>query len=234
MRSFATPSTSRRTAINARNPLNPHNAFNSPINPPSTQQRRVTGTGGGISGASDINSRPSGIEQRPPFSIGPGENRGVICAVCDSNSVDRSVGLAFVNIPIAEAVLTTVTDTQYYPRTIHKIQMMEASRILMQSTPASTAQSGLALRPHIEEELQGVPIVETAKTDWSAGDGMHDIQRVAFTEDLPCLEFASEDNFHMLCAFSAVGSEHLSFFFGEYRFLLTRAGDEIYQRRLWV
>lgn len=144
------------------------------------------------------------MEQRPPFSIGPGENRGVICAVCDSNSVDRTVGLAFVNVPIAEAVLTTVADTQYYPRTIHKIQMMEASRILMQSTPESAKQSGLALRPYIEEELPGVPIVETSKADWSSSDGMKDIRRVAFTEDLPCLELAAEDNFLMLCSFSAV------------------------------
>ncbi|CAK7214716.1 MutS protein msh4 [Sporothrix bragantina] len=103
--------------------------------------------------------------------------------------VERSMGMAFVNIPIAEAVLTTVTDTQFYPRTIHKIQMMEASRILMQATPESAAQSGLALRPRIEEELLGVPIYETAKSGW---------------EDLPCLEFAAADNNHMLSAFSAV------------------------------
>ncbi|CAK7219798.1 MutS protein msh4 [Sporothrix curviconia] len=202
-RTFATPSSSRWTPINAGGSLNPPNAFK----PPGAQWRRsggaAGGSGSGIAGPPGINSRPSGIEQRPPFSIGPGESRGVICAVCASNSVERSMGLAFVNIPIAEAVLTTVTDTQFYPRTIHKIQMMEASRILMQSTPESAVQSGLALRPHIEEELVGVPIIETAKLDWSAGQGMRDIQRVAFEEDLPCLEFAATDNNHMLSAFSA-------------------------------
>ncbi|CAK7267954.1 MutS protein msh4 [Sporothrix epigloea] len=82
--------------------------------------------------------------------------------------------------------------------------MMEASRILLQSTPESAAHSGLAVRPHIEEELPGVPILETTKANWSAGQGMQDLQRVAFKEDLPCLEFAATDNNHMLCAFSAV------------------------------
>ncbi|CAK7206356.1 MutS protein msh4 [Sporothrix eucalyptigena] len=186
-----------------RTPLDPVSVFN----PPGAQPHRGRGNDGsigiGVAGPSAINNRPSGIEQRPPFSIGLGDTRGVICAVCASDNVDRSVGLAFVNIPIAEAVITTVMDTQFYPRSIQKIQMMEASCILMQSIPESAAQSGLALRPHIEEELVGVPIVETAKANWSAGDGMHDIQRVAFKEDLPCLEFAAIDNNYMLCAFSA-------------------------------
>ncbi|CAK7274177.1 MutS protein msh4 [Sporothrix epigloea] len=155
-------------------------------------------------GPSGFNSRPSGIEQRPPFSIGRGENRGVVCAVYASKSVDRSIGLTFINVPIAEAVLTTITDTQFYPQTIHKIQMMEASRILLQSTSESAAHSGLAIRPHIEEELPGVPVLETAKANWSAEQGMQDLQRVAFKEDLPCLEFAATDNEHILCAFSAV------------------------------
>lgn len=114
------------------------------------------------------------------------------------------MGLAFINVPIAEAVLTTITDTQFYPQTIHKIQMMEASCILLQSTPESAAHSGLAVRPHIEEDLPGVPILETAKVNWSAAQGMQDLQRVAFKEDLPCLEFAATDNNHMLGAFSAV------------------------------
>lgn len=176
---LTTPKTSRWNAVNV--PL----------------QRRGTTSG--------INSRPSGIE-RPPFSIGPGESRGVICAVCHSNNVDRTVGLAFVNIPIAEAVLTTVADTQLYPQAIHKIQMMEASRVLMQPTPPSLAQSALSLRQHIGEELPCVPIVETPKSDWSEHVGMQCIRRVAFAADLPHLEFAVRDNSHALCAFAAVSS----------------------------
>ena len=205
VRTIAAPASSRWTSVNAGGRLSTPNVGN---------HRGIHGyrgngagysTASGIAGPSGINSRPSGLEQRPPFSIGPGESRGVICAVCASNNVERSLGLAFVNIPIAEAVLTTVADTQLYPRTIHKIQMMEASRIVMQPTPESEARSGLALRPHIEEELPGVPIIETAKACWSAAQGMQDIQRVAFTEELPGLEFAATDNRHMLSAFSAVG-----------------------------
>ncbi|ERS99658.1 hypothetical protein HMPREF1624_03020 [Sporothrix schenckii ATCC 58251] len=199
VRSFTTPTSSRWAAINTQNALNPPSAYN----PPSTLQRRSTGSGVGSGRASGTISRPSGTDQRPPFPIGPDENRGVVCAVCDSNNVNRTVGLAFVNVPIAEAVLTNVADTQCYQGTIHKIQMMEVSRILMQPTPASSVQSGLALRPHIEEELRGLPIVERAKPDWSADDGMLALQRVAFTEDLPSLEVAVKDNFHLLCAFSA-------------------------------
>ncbi|KIH91946.1 hypothetical protein SPBR_01258 [Sporothrix brasiliensis 5110] len=199
VRSFTTPTSSRWAAINTRNALNPPSAYN----PPSTLQGRGTGSGVGSGRASGTISRPGGTDQRPPFPIGPDENRGVVCAVCDSNNVNRAVGLAFVNVPIAEAVLTTVADTQYYQGTIHKIQMMEVSRILMQPTQASSVQSGLALRPHIEEELRGLPIVERAKPAWSADDGMLALQRVAFTEDLPSLEVAVKDNFHLLCAFSA-------------------------------
>ena len=175
-----------------------------PINgtqPRSTQLRR-TGTGTGDASGVNNNSRPSGIE-RPPFSIGPGESRGVVCAVCYSNSVERAVGLAFVNIPIAEAVLTSLTDTQFYPRTIHKIQMMEASRILMPPTPAAAVQSGLALQPHLKEEMHSVPIIELPRHDWSEGDGIAYIRQIAFAADLPCIEFAVRDNHYALCAFSA-------------------------------
>ncbi|CAK7567089.1 MAG: MutS protein msh4 [Sporothrix epigloea] len=117
-----------------------------------------------------------------------------------SPSVEEKIEESFV--PSAPPIVWT--DTQFYPQTIHKIQMMEASCILLQSTPESAAHSGLAVRPHIEEDLPGVPILETAKVNWSAAQGMQDLQRVAFKEDLPCLEFAATDNNHMLGAFSAV------------------------------
>lgn len=156
-------------------------------------------------GVSEGQSKGGGT-QRPPFSIGPQENRGVICAVCDSHNVGRSVGLAFINIPIAEAVITDVSDTQFYPKTVHKIQMMEASTILMPTTASSD--SGMALRPHIEEEMRGVPVIQTPKTDWSNTEGMRRIQQVAFKSDLPSIEFALEESFYAICAFSAVRSHH--------------------------
>ncbi|EFW99922.1 DNA mismatch repair protein [Grosmannia clavigera kw1407] len=151
-------------------------------------------------GASEGQSKSVGT-QRPPFSIGPQENRGVICAVCDSHNLGRSIGLAFINIPIAEAVITDVSDTQFYPKTVHKIQMMEASTILM---PVITSTDpGLALRSHIDEEMRGIPIVHTPKTDWSKAAGLKCIQDVAFKLDLPAIEFALEESYYAVCAFSA-------------------------------
>ncbi|OAA61760.1 DNA mismatch repair protein MutS, C-terminal domain protein [Niveomyces insectorum RCEF 264] len=170
-------------------------SFATPIGTRSRSAQRRTAPSGLTAGA-------SGIQQQPVFSMGPGESRGVVCAVCASNDVSREVGLAFINVPIAEAVLTAVSDTQFYPKTIHKIQMMEAARILMPPSPPAP-HSGLELRSHVEDELPGVPIVEMAKADWSESDGMQAIRTVAAKADLPALEFAIHDNYYAVCALSA-------------------------------
>lgn len=59
----------------------------------------------------------AGTIQRPrtPGSvIGGGESQQIICAVNEGRGVSPTVGLAFINVSTGEAVLSQISDNQFY------------------------------------------------------------------------------------------------------------------------
>lgn len=114
-----------------------------------------------------------------------------------------SVGLSFVNITTNEAVLSQICDTQFYVRTIHKIQMYEPSTILMLNTAQSSSQKSNLLSI-IEAELPGTVIEPLDRKYWSEYDGLEYIQSLAFRDDLEAIKVAIGGNFYATCSFAAV------------------------------
>ncbi|KAI1430035.1 DNA mismatch repair protein Msh4 [Xylaria sp. FL1777] len=161
----------------------------------------------GTSRSITSSSRPSG--QRRQSSTAPGrksiwgsDSHVVICAITEARGVSPSVGLSFINITTNEAVLSQICDTQFYVRTIHKLQMYEPSTILMVNTalPPSPKSNLLSI---IEVELPTTTIEPLDRKYWSEHVGLEFIQSLAFRDDLEAIKVAIGGNFYATCSFAA-------------------------------
>ncbi|KAL7629513.1 MutS protein msh4 [Parahypoxylon ruwenzoriense] len=158
---------------------------------PSTSTSRLSST-----------STASGRKSRAASSVWGSESHEIICAVTESRGVSPTVGLAFVNITTSEAVLSQICDSQFYVKTVHKIQMYEPSTILIVNTafPPNPKSSLLSI---IEEELSDTQIEALDRKYWSENTGLEFIQTLAFREDLEAIKVAIEGNFYATSSFAA-------------------------------
>jgi hypothetical protein len=117
--------------------------------------------------------------------------------------VSPSVGLAFINVTTNEAVLSQICDSQFYVKTLHKIQMYEPSTILMVNTafPPNPKSNLLSV---LEENLEGTDIEGLDRKYWSETTGLEFIHALAFREDLEAIQVGIQGNFYATCSFSAV------------------------------
>lgn len=157
-------------------------------------------------------STASGRKSRAASSVWGSDSHEIICAVSEARGVSPTVGLAFVNITTNEAVLSQICDSQFYVKTVHKIQMYEPSTILIVNTafPPNPKSSLLSI---IEEELPDTPIEPLNRKYWSENAGIEFIQSLAFREDMEAIKVAIEGNFYATCSFAAVGNILSSFFY---------------------
>lgn len=127
----------------------------------------------------------------------------MICAVSEARGVSPSVGVAFVDTTNGQAVLSQISDTQFYLKTIHKIQVNEPSKVLIVSTACPPNQKS-PLCEIIEEELSEVTIVPLGRKYWSEAVGLDLIETLSFREEVETIKFACEGNFYAVCSFAAV------------------------------
>ncbi|KAI8964817.1 muts domain V-domain-containing protein [Daldinia sp. FL1419] len=179
---------------------------------PSTSASQFSSTSNSGSRSTTNNSHPSRSRRRPSTASGRksratssvwgSESHEIICAVTESRGVSPTVGLAFINITTNEAILSQICDSQFYVKTVHKIQIHEPSTILIVNTafPPNPKSSLLAI---IEEELPDTPIEPLDRKYWSENAGLEFIQTLAFRQDLEAIKVAIEGNFYATCSFAA-------------------------------
>ncbi|OTB13611.1 hypothetical protein K445DRAFT_368435 [Daldinia sp. EC12] len=155
---------------------------------PSRQRRRA--------------STASGRKSRATSSVWGSESHEIVCAVTEARGVSPTIGLAFINITTNEAILSQICDSQFYVKTIHKIQIHEPSTILIVNTafPPNPKSSLLAI---IEEELSDTSVEPLDRKYWSENAGLEFIQSLAFKQDLEAIKVAIEGNFYATCSFAA-------------------------------
>ncbi|KAH8204380.1 hypothetical protein TruAng_001431 [Truncatella angustata] len=147
-------------------------------------------------------STASGRKSRTTTSVWGSEGHQVICAVSEARGVSPSVGLAFVNVTTNEAILSQICDSQFYVKTLHKIQMYDPSTILIVNTsfPPNPKSNLLAV---IQEEFQGTSIEGLDRKYWSETVGLEFIHMFAFREELESIKVALQGNFYATCSFAA-------------------------------
>lgn len=152
-----------------------------------------------------LTSTTSGRKSRSASSIWGSDTHVIVCAVTEARGVSPSVGLAFVNISTNEAVLSQICDTQFYVKTIHKLQVYEPSTILLVNTalPPNPKSNLVSI---IEAELPDTAIEGLDRKYWSEHVGLEYIQTLAFRDDLEAIKVAIGGNFYATCSFSAVSN----------------------------
>ncbi|KAK5124000.1 hypothetical protein LTR85_002197 [Meristemomyces frigidus] len=148
-------------------------------------------------------TRPSTARPRTGVSTLGAENQEIICAVSESRGISPIVGLAFVNLDTGEAVLSQISDSQTYVRTIHKLIVYSPSAILIVSTAASPKSKLFSI---IEDSLDDIDsnITLLDRRYWAETTGLEYIQSLAFTEDVEAIKTAVSGNYYAVCCFAAV------------------------------
>ncbi|ROT37153.1 muts domain V [Sodiomyces alkalinus F11] len=136
-----------------------------------------------------------------PFSTTT-EASQVICALSEARGVTPSVGAAFVNISTSEVILTHISDSQFYSKTIHKLHVLEPSRILLLAS-AGSANPKSHMRPMIEENVPSARIIFFDRKHWSESAGEQYLDTLAPRDDAETVKVAIHGNFYTTCAFAA-------------------------------
>lgn len=150
--------------------------------------------------------RPSTARPRTGAStIARVENQHVVCAVTESRGISPTVGLAFVNLDTAEAVLCQICDSQTFVRTVHKLRVYGPSEILIVSTAASPKSKLFSI---IEETLEdiGSKLTLLDRRYWAESTGYEYIQTLAFKEDAEAIQISVAGNYYAICCIAAVSS----------------------------
>ncbi|KAJ6087734.1 hypothetical protein N7467_006648 [Penicillium canescens] len=136
---------------------------------------------------------------RPTTTTTSVASQDLICAVSESRGVSSTVGLAFVNLATAEAVLCQICDSQTYVNTIIKIGVFEPSEILFMNTAKESK-----LRYIIQENLPDPIFTFLDRRCWSEKTGHEYVDRLAFPEDVNSLKVTLGGNYFAACCFAAV------------------------------
>ncbi|KAF1845858.1 DNA mismatch repair protein muts [Cucurbitaria berberidis CBS 394.84] len=147
--------------------------------------------------------RPSTARPRTGAStIARIEAQHVVCAVAESRGISPTVGLAFVNLDTAEAVLCQICDSQTYVRTVHKLKVYAPSEILIVSTAASPKSKLFSI---IEENLEDIDSKLTLldRRYWAESTAYEYIQSLAFKEDVEAIKISVTGNYYAVCCIAA-------------------------------
>ena len=125
----------------------------------------------------------------------------IICAISESRGLSPIVGLAFVNVSTAEAVLCQISDSQTYLKTVHKLSVFQPSEILFMNT---AAQPDSKLYSIVKANLPYIRIAVIDRKYWAETTGMEYIHQLAFRQDVEALKVSIEGNYYSLCCFAAV------------------------------
>lgn len=133
------------------------------------------------------------------------EGRNIICALSEARGVTPSIGVAFINISTGEVILSQISDSQFYVRTIHKLEILEPSHVILVSSSCPPNPKS-NLYNMVEEHVVGSKIVPLDRRNWSEEFGLDCIKDLAFREDAESVKVAIQGNYYSTCAFAAVGS----------------------------
>ncbi|KAI7199787.1 hypothetical protein D0869_10288 [Hortaea werneckii] len=148
-------------------------------------------------------ARPSTARPRTGYSTLGAENQEIICAISESRGVSPTVGLAFVNLDTGEAVLSQISDSQTYVRTIHKLMVYAPSTILIVSTASNQKSKLFSIVEDALLELNS-SIVLLDRRYWAETTGLEYIQQLAFRDDVETIKTAVSGNYYSVCCFAAV------------------------------
>ncbi|KHN94077.1 DNA mismatch repair protein MutS, C-terminal domain protein [Metarhizium album ARSEF 1941] len=134
--------------------------------------------------------------------LGASDQQTIICAVAESRGISPSIGIALVNITLGEAILSQICDNQSYVKTIHKLQIAIASRIVLMST-ACPPNKDSVLYSLIDELIPDADIEMLDRSAWSEIDGLEYIENLAFKSDIDPMKVATQGKYYCIGSLAA-------------------------------
>lgn len=131
------------------------------------------------------------------------EDQDIVCAISESRGISPTIGLAFVNLSLSEAVLSQICDSQTYVRTCHKLKVFSPSEILFMKSPIDTQLPSI-VRENLEVEAGGIDMHSIDRKYWSESSGHEYIQRLALQDDLESFKSSAGGYYFAICCFAAV------------------------------
>ncbi|KAI9840818.1 MAG: MutS protein msh4 [Sclerophora amabilis] len=141
--------------------------------------------------------------QRPrtgASSVGVQHGQEIICALSESRGVSPTVGLAFINLTTAEAVLSQICDNQTYVRTVTKINCFNPSQILVMNTAMNPESKMVSI---VEENVGYAQLISLDRRYWAETAGLEYITHLAFVEDVEAIRVSVGGNYFATCCFAA-------------------------------
>ncbi|KAL4884433.1 muts domain V-domain-containing protein [Aspergillus karnatakaensis] len=156
-------------------------ALHNPFGPPSHQSSTLNRTG------------------RPTTTATSVASQDIICAISESRGVSSTVGLAFVNLSTAEAVLCQICDSQTYAKTVTKISVFEPTEILFMVSAKESKLSHI-----IQANISDATFTWLDRRYWAEKAGHEYVERLGFTEDVDSIKVILGGNYFAACSFAAV------------------------------
>ena len=196
------PTSTSYTTGTTTNRVSTSNQLVSNSNPFYTTKEYATTTSRPHTGARST-GHPSTARPRTGVSTLGAENQEIICAVSESRGIAPTVGLAFVNLDTGEAVLSQISDSQTYVRTVHKLTVFNPTNILIMETASDPKSKLFSI---LEDSLEDIEcnITLLNRQYWAETTGIEYIQALAFAEDVESIKTAVIGNYYAVCCFAAV------------------------------
>ncbi|UQC86116.1 MutS domain V [Colletotrichum lupini] len=210
------PQTTSRTGTSSANPREEGSYTATPI--PSSAEDPVSSSY--YTPSYDYGTDTSGIISRPrttrpstshtsrtsrtPFLPNSAKHT-IVCALSEARGITPAVGIVFFNVDTGEAILSQISDNRFFVRTLHKLQIMEPTHLLIVSSCCPPNPKS-RLYSHIEEHMPDTKITSLDRKYWSEMDGLNRIQTFAFREDAEAVKVAIEGSFYATCSFAAAMS----------------------------
>ena len=137
------------------------------------------------------------------------EYQQIVCAISESRGISPTVGLSFLNLDTGEAVLSQISDSQTYVRTIQKLMVFAPSVILVVNTTANPKSKLFSIVEENIEEFES-SIVLLDRRYWAETTGLDYIQQLAFAQDVETIKMSVGSNYFAVCCFAAVSPSHYS------------------------
>ncbi|KAL0938419.1 DNA mismatch repair protein [Colletotrichum truncatum] len=149
-------------------------------------------------------SRPgtSQTSRTTRLSLPDSENHKIVCALSEARGVTPSVGMASINSSTGEVILSQISDSKFFTRTIHKLQILEPSIILIVASSCPPNPKS-RLYSHVEENMPGIKIAPFDRRYWSEMEGIDRIDACAFREDAAAIKVALNGSYYATCSFAA-------------------------------
>ena len=135
-------------------------------------------------------------------------SQDIICAISESRGVSSTVGLTFVNLSTAEAVLCQICDSATHVKTVTKIGVFEPTEILFMNTAKESK-----LFYIIQENIPDSSFTFLDRRFWSERAGHEFVNQLAFPDDAEPVKMILGANYFAACSFAAVCAFFFFFFF---------------------